>query len=321
MGVTAVIWRSYFGFGVLLCVTVLAQYEWQPRDAFDEIRLKMDKVTGDNCQIQHLGDLYLPHDAVSHLIDIKEININPVFPNRTALLHLHNMALSRSFFWSYILQSRFIRPAINDTYDPGMMYYFLSTVADVSANPFINASAIYFSPNSSYTSSYRGFFNKTFPRFAPRTFRLDDFNDPIHLQKISTMNTFEVRDLGAIPTESLSKDYTSEFYRINEWYRSWLPDDVENRHDTKTTYQVEIRYANNTNETFTFHGPRGADENPGPVKFTRPYFDCGRSNKWLVAAVVPIADIYPRHTQVLFWGFLFWGLKFFRLFRIHFIID
>jgi hypothetical protein len=79
--------------------------------------------------------------------------------------------MSRSFFWSYILQARFIRPAINDTYDPGMMYYFLSTVADVSANPYINASAIYFAPNSSYTPSYRGFFNKTMPRFAPRTFR------------------------------------------------------------------------------------------------------------------------------------------------------
>lgn len=39
-----------------------------------------------------------------------------------------------------------------------------------------------------------------------------------------------------------------------------------------------------------------AHEVPGPVKWTRPYFDCGRSNKWLVAAVVPIADLYPRHT-------------------------
>nr|CAD7462049.1 unnamed protein product [Timema tahoe] len=80
-------------------------------------------------------------------------------------------------------------------------------------------------------------------------------------------------------------------------YKKWLPDQVIGRHDTKTTYQVEIRYANNTNETYTFHGPPGADEFPGPVKWTRPYFDCGRSNKWLVAAVVPIADIYPRHTS------------------------
>ncbi|XP_056631755.1 uncharacterized protein LOC130441907 [Diorhabda sublineata] len=279
----------------LLTVGVSGQYEWQARDPFDEITRNMQRVTKDNCEIQHVGDLYLPPDAVSHLPDIKDININPVFPNRTLLLHLHNTAMNRAFFWSYILQSRFIRPAINDTYDPGMMYYFLSTVADVSTNKHINASAIYFSPNMSYSSSYRGFFNKTFPRFAPRTFRADDFNDPIHLERISTLNTFTVQDLGAIKPDT-SNDYTSDYYRINEWYKKWLPDNVAERHDTKTTYQVEIRYANNTNETFTFHGPPGADEIPGPVKWTRPYFDCGRSNRWLVAAVVPIADIYPRHT-------------------------
>lgn len=248
---------------VSLCVLlwgVAGQYEWQLRDSFDEIRGKIDKVTADNCFITHLDDLFLPEDSVSHHPDVKEININPVFPNRTALLHLHNLAMTRAFFWSYILQSRFIRPAINDTYDPGMMYYFLSSVADVSANPYINASSIYFSPNMSYTSSYRGFFNKTMPRFAPRAYRADDFNDPVHLQKISTMNTFHVEDLGAFERDSLSRDYTSDFYRINEWYSLWLPDKVEKRHDTKTTYQVEIRYSNNTNETFTFHGPPGNDE-------------------------------------------------------------
>ena len=162
----------YTILGLALGVNVIfCQYEWQARDSFDEVRQQMDRVTKDNCPIQHLGDLYLPEDSVSHIPDIKEININPVFPNRTALLHLHNMAMSRAFFFSYILQTRFIRPAINDTYDPGMMYYFLSTVADVSANPYINASAIYFAPNASYTPSYRGFFNKTMPRFAPRTYR------------------------------------------------------------------------------------------------------------------------------------------------------
>lgn len=160
----------------LLCNGIRGQYEWQTRDAFDEVTYKMEKVNWENCPIQHLGDLFLPEDSVSHLPDIKDININPVFPNRTALLHLHNLALSRSFFWSYILQSRFIRPAINDTYDPGMMYYILSTVADVSANPHINASAIYFAPNTSYTPSYRGFFNKTMPKFAPRAYRYYTYN-------------------------------------------------------------------------------------------------------------------------------------------------
>lgn len=47
-------------------------------------------------------------------------------------------------------------------------------------------------------------------------------------------------------------------YRLyNSRYKKWLPDNVQKRHDTKTTYQIEIRYANNTNETFSFHGPPG----------------------------------------------------------------
>ena len=212
-----------------------------------------------------------------------------------------NWPFSRTFsiYATPFLNLRFNRPTINDTYDPGMMYYFLSTVADVSANPKINASAVYFSPNMSYTPSYRGFFNLTMPLFAPRTFRADDYNDPIHLERISTLNMFETRDLGAIPTGNDGLNYTSNFYRINDWYKAWLPDNAHilQLHDTKTVYDVRIRYFNNTNATFSFHGPRGADENPGPVKFTRPYFDCGRSNTWKVAAVVPIADIYPRHTM------------------------
>ena len=60
---------------------------------------------------------------------------------------------------------------------------------------------------------------------------------------------------------------------------------------------LPLRYANNTNATFSFHGPRGADEDPGPVKWIRPYFDCGRSNEWKFAAAVPVVDIYPRHTR------------------------
>ena len=31
-------------------------------------------------------------------------------------------------------------------------------------------------------------------------YRADDYNDPIHLERISTLNMFETRDLGAIPT-------------------------------------------------------------------------------------------------------------------------
>ena len=79
---------------------------WEGRDEFDHVYQKFMAVNEDNCAIKHVGDLKMGHDTVSHLPDIKEININPVFPNRTALLHLHNMALNRAFFFSYILQSR-----------------------------------------------------------------------------------------------------------------------------------------------------------------------------------------------------------------------
>ncbi|BES92178.1 Fras1 related extracellular matrix protein [Nesidiocoris tenuis] len=167
--------KLLFCIWVLYIIGAFCQFEWQPKDAFDEVRKKYDKVNRDNCEVQNLYDLFLPDDAVSHLPDLKDININPIFP--IGLISCTSeMWLSACFFYSYILQARFIRPAINDTYDPGMMYYFLSTVADVSSNPHINASNL-FRSELILLPSYRGFFNnKTMPRFAPRTFRADDFN-------------------------------------------------------------------------------------------------------------------------------------------------
>ncbi|GFS50117.1 g-protein coupled receptor [Trichonephila clavipes] len=190
----------------------------------------------------------------------------------------------------------FILQRAADDHEPGFMYYFLSAISDVAANRFLNSSAIYFSPNMSFTPSYKGFFNKTMPLFAPRAFRSDDFNDPFHLERISTLNTIEAIDLGAIPNNSMSLNYTHSHYKINDWYSAWLPD-LTKRQDSKTTYSVQITHGNGTNETFTWHGPPAASDIPGPVKWFKPYFDCGRSNKWVFGATVPIPDIFPRHTQ------------------------
>ncbi|CAG0920746.1 unnamed protein product [Notodromas monacha] len=198
--------------------------------AFDDIQSRVDAVSHENCDFLHLTELFLPDESVSHKPDVKDININPTFPNRTAMLYLHNLALSRGFYFSYILQKAW------DSDEPGVMYHYLSVISDVTSSPKLNASATYFAPNSSYSPSYRGFFNKTMPLFAPRAFRADDYNDPIHLERVSTLNTIVAMDLGP-------------------------------------------------------------DETPGPVKWVRPYFDCGRSNKWIFGASVPIADIYPRHTS------------------------
>ena len=111
----------------------------------------------------------------------------------------------------------------------------------------------------------------------------------------STLNTIYATDLGAIPNNSISNNYTNEQYRINEWYNLWLPDPTR-RHDSKTTYTVQITHNNHTNETFVWHGPPAPSDPPGPVKWFRPYYDCKRSNKWIYGASVPVPDIYPRHT-------------------------
>ncbi|XP_075679611.1 uncharacterized protein LOC113789532 [Dermatophagoides pteronyssinus] len=268
---------------------VTGQYDWQKPDTFDEIRHKIDSLTPDSCKVVDVNRLFLPHSTVTHVPNLQWLGIDPIFPNRTNLLQIHNMALSRAFFLSFILQKA------NDNDEPGLMYYYLSTIADVASNRFINASGFYFAPNHAFTPSYRGFFNKTLPLFAPRAFRIDDFNDPFHVQRTSTLNTIYATDLGAIPNNSVSNNYTNEQYRINDWYNSWLPDSTR-RHDSKTTYTVQITHNNHTNETFVWHGPPAPSDPPGPVKWFRPYYDCKRSNKWIYGASVPVPDIYPRHT-------------------------
>ncbi|KAI1308698.1 putative G-protein coupled receptor [Halotydeus destructor] len=268
---------------------VAGQFQWQVRDSFDEVTKKMERVNPENCKIVNLNQLFLPTASVTHVPDIKSFGIDPIYPNRTNLLHIHNMAMSRAFFYSFILQKA------ADEHEPGFMYYFLSTIADVAANKYINASSIYYGPNKAFTPSYKGFFNKTMPLFAPRAYRADDFNDPYHLQGTSTLNTMEALDAGAIPLGSVSSNYTNDQYKINDWYKAWLPD-TSKRHDDKTTYTAQITYANGTEETFVWHGPRDASDKEGPIKWNRPYYDCGRSNKWVYGASVPIPDIFPRHT-------------------------
>jgi len=74
-------------------------------------------------------------------------------------------------------------------------------------------------------------------------------------------------------------------------YKKWLPDNVGKRHDTKTTYHVEIRYANNTNETFNFHGP------PGNERTTESYFRMSSlylfsSFNFIMQLLMNILDLY-----------------------------
>lgn len=77
---------------------VNGQYDWQKSDTFDEIRLKLDSVTSDSCKVLDVNRLFLPHSTVTHVPNLQWLGIDPIFPNRTNLLHVHNLALSRAFF-------------------------------------------------------------------------------------------------------------------------------------------------------------------------------------------------------------------------------
>ena len=55
-------------------------------------------------------------------------------------------------------------------------------------------------------------------------------------------------------------------------------------------------------ENFNFFGPNSPsaeerDPRALPVQFTPPYFDCEASNKWVVSAVAPIVDFFPRYSK------------------------
>lgn len=106
-------WSIFFTFFILFIQKINGQFDWQKYDNFDKIREKLDKVNADNCKIVDVNDLFLDADTVSHIPDIKWLGIDPVFPNRTNLLHVHNMAINRAFFYSYILQK------VGDEAEPG----------------------------------------------------------------------------------------------------------------------------------------------------------------------------------------------------------
>ena len=68
-------------------------------------------------------------------------------------------------------------------------------------------------------------------------------------------------------------------------------------HYYQLTTAKDLGVFNLNSQPMQFYGPPGAEDNPSQIKWTKPYFDCGRSNKWVISAVSPIVDVYPRHTE------------------------
>ena len=97
-------------------------------------------------------------------------------------------------------------------------------------------------------------------------------------------------------------------YKINQWYDLFMPDGWEQKkYDSvrKFTYDIGVKYSNETGkfsnnefEAKVLFGPSSPGQKETkylPVKFTEPYFDCGRSDRWIISAVAPIVDQVPRY--------------------------
>ena len=282
------------------------KFSWQNYDAFDDIDDRFIAIQADNCQSKPKDEMVFRQDSVSQIPKYNRLLSTVWYKNRTSLIHLHNMALNRAFFYSYILQK------MNDTYsfqiNPNWMYMYMSVTADVNANPdMINGSAIFFDVNCTYPNWYTTMpFNRTLNLFAPKAWRWDDYNDQDNYLREPTKKVAMVMDMAA----GRSSNYTHSHYKMNPWYSKWLPDvagDMDSL--TKFSYTIGIKYSNETGR-FThkeflnshFFGPSSPsqsekDERMLPVQFTEPYFDCSGSKKWVLSAVSPVVDYMPRYSN------------------------
>ncbi|CAF1047536.1 unnamed protein product [Didymodactylos carnosus] len=292
-----------FSLSLLLCLLffernslyINSQFEWIEYDKIDEIMERINNVNSGNCFQKQPSELVLPEESVFQKPSIEMLKKDIIMRNRTQLLHVRNIAHRNALLYSYLFQRLF------DFEEPGLTYILLHNVADVTGGlSLINGSGIFFDQDKYYPHWYKNYFNKTIPYFGPYAWRADDFYDAFNWKNEWTNQTIQEEDIGA----GRNRQYTSRYNRGNEWYSKWLPDQTRNDQGRgKPVHTVQLYLAErmyklrDMPENIEFYGPPHPEDPQGPTIWTKPYFDCGRSNKWIISAVSPIVDIYPRHTE------------------------
>jgi len=99
-------WKAIlFMIGLAMLVAVSggerSVYDWMPYDNFDKVDDMYRAVTEQNCKSKPASELRLPYGSVGQLPMFNRLLSYIVYPNRTKLLHVHNMALNRAFFFRY----------------------------------------------------------------------------------------------------------------------------------------------------------------------------------------------------------------------------
>lgn len=129
------------------------KFSWMRYDRFDEVNDHLKTVDAQNCRSKSKRDLVLRPDTVAQLPVYNELLDRVWYKNRSTLIHLHNMALNRAMFYSYILQK--MNDSASFYLQPNWLYMYMSVTADVNANPsMVNGSAIYFDTNCHYPNWY-----------------------------------------------------------------------------------------------------------------------------------------------------------------------
>jgi hypothetical protein len=245
-----------------------------------DMKNKMAMVNAGNCHSKSQDDLNMniPKDIVYKVTDIqKDYRFK-----RVSLA-----VLNRAYFFSYILQK------LNKTTEfwnqPNLDYYYLSASTSVASVPGARASGVYFDKNTMYPNfDYSVYFNVTYPLFGTRAVRADFSNNTFHLMNVSASGNY---------TTWAAKRYTP-------WYTIYLPDTHGRRREERAFYDVAtMELAGPDFETFKPDWKSFAGPLPyllDSVRYTWPYFDCGRTNKWILTAVAPIIDVLPRYTFYTF---------------------
>ena len=281
-------------------------------DIFEVIIDKLIGVTAENCHSKHRWELELDSEYISQVPVYNKLFSHVTYANRSKLVHLHNTAMSRGLYFS------FLYGVLNQSKDfqdePDLVYLYMKSSADVSANRgWIDGSALMFDKQCFYPNWMPMVdFNRTLSLFGVHSFKDSNYDTKWVREPINSTNG-ELMS-GTVFKDNFERDYTDGRYkycpytRYDEGYGMYWWPDTSGYKDSlrKKTYSVGVKFSDVTGrfktddfETISFFGvstPGDFDQDITlPVIMTKPYFDCRRSNKWIVSMTSPVAEYMTRY--------------------------
>ena len=281
-------------------------------DIYEGIRDKLTDVTAENCHSKSTWELGLNRESVSQVPRYNKLIDHVTYANRSKLLHLHNTAMARGLYLSFLYEALNQGKEFGD--QPDLVHLYMKASADVSANrEWIDGSALMFDESCFYPNFMpMVYFNQTLFLFGIRSFK-DDNNDGRWVREPLNSTNQELIT-GTAFKDDFERNYTDVRYKYCPYTRYdkgyglyWWPDTTGYKDSLrKKTYSVGVKYSDapgqfktNDFETISFYGvstpgPRDLDITL-PVLMTPPYFDCGRSNKWIVSMTSPVTEYMTRY--------------------------